>query len=56
MFTRNAVNLFPKLAPILDIDTSCRTVCYKDNPLSCKERFWRCVRSLISKIYDRIFA
>lgn len=56
MFTRNAVRLFPKLAPILNVDTVGVTVCYKDNPLSRKERFWRGIRTLIAKVYNCIFA
>lgn len=56
LFTRNAVRLFPKLAGILEVSADGTTVCYQDNPLMPKERFWRAIRTFISKVYDRIFA
>lgn len=56
MFTRNAVRLVPRLSEILGAAPEGRTMCYHDNPLTPKERFWRGIRSFISKVYDRIFA
>lgn len=56
MFTENAVRLFPRLSELTAVPATGGTVCYRDNPLSGKERFWRTVRIFISRIYDRIFA
>lgn len=56
MFTGNAIRLFPRLADLLNTTVSGTTVCYHDQPLSWKERFWRAIRTLISKVYDCIFA
>lgn len=56
MFTQNAVQMFPKLSGILGVSPDTGTVCYQDNPLTLSERFWRRIRTFISKVYDRIFA
>lgn len=56
MFTKNAVRLFPRLAGVLDVSADGPTVCYQEHALTPKERFWRAVRTFISRVYDRIFA
>lgn len=56
MFSRNAVRLVPRLSEIVGIPVNGTSVCYAEKPLSAGERFWRLVRTFISKIYDRIFA
>ena len=55
MFTFNAVKLVPRLSDILDVSVSGKTVCYSDSPLTFKEKASRNVRSLISKLYSKVF-
>lgn len=55
MFTFNAVRLVPRLSDILDVSVSGKTVCYSDSPLTFKEKASRNVRSLISKLYSKVF-
>lgn len=55
MFTFNAVRLVPRLSDILDVSVSGKTVCYSDSPLTFKEKTSRNVRSLISKLYSKVF-
>lgn len=56
MSTLNAVRLIPRLGGLLGVNTQAGTVCYNDNPLTGKERLSRTVRTVISKIYAKIFA
>lgn len=56
MFSRNAVRLVPRLSEVVGIPTDAPAICYDTHPLSRGERFWRFIRTFISKIYDRIFA
>lgn len=56
MFTANALRLLPRLAPILGVETDdAGTVCYQEKPLTSAERKGRRQRSVIAKIYGKIF-
>lgn len=55
MFTFNAVKLVPRLADVLNVNVSGKTVCYADTPLTFKEKASRNVRKTISKLYNAVF-
>lgn len=55
LFTYNAVKLFPRLEPILDVQVQGKTVCYEDRPLTWGEKINRGIRSVIAKVYNAIF-
>lgn len=56
MFTLNAVNLFPRLEKILNVSSKNSTVNYQSNKLDFSEKMSRTVRTVISKLYSKIFA
>ena len=56
MFTGNALRLLPRLAPILGVESDGEgSVCYHEKPLTAAERKGRRQRSIIAKIYGKIF-
>ena len=55
MFTYNAIKLVPRLGNILNVSVNGKTVCYKDTPLTLKEKTSRNVRKTISKLYSIVF-
>lgn len=56
LFTYNAVKLIPRLEKILNVKVPGKTVCYADYPLTVGDRINRGVRTLISRVYNAIFA
>lgn len=56
MFTENAVRLVPRLGEILGVQVQGGTVCYRDRPLTHKEKQSRRLRGFISKLYSTFIA
>lgn len=56
LFTGNAVRLVPRLGDILAVNVQGGTVCYADQPLRLKASLSRTLRTVISKVYKKIFA
>ena len=55
MFTYNAVRLMPQLADVLQVSVSGKSVCYRDQPLTVKEKISRTFRLMLSKLYAKVF-
>ena len=56
VFTGNAVRLLPRLAPILGVEADdSGSVCYQEKPLTAAERKGRRQRSMIAKLYGKVF-
>lgn len=55
LFTENAIRLIPRLADVLGIEVHGKSVCYRDMPLTTREKIGRGLRTLVSKVYNRIF-
>ena len=56
LFTENAIRLIPRLADVLGIEVHGKSVCYRDMPLTTREKIGRGLRALVSKVYNRIFS
>ncbi len=56
MFILNAVGLFPKLEKILDVQSENKAINFATHPLSFSENVFRSVRTVISKLYSKIFS
>lgn len=56
LFTENAIRLIPRLADVLGIEVPEKSVCYRDMPLTAREKIGRGLRTLVSKVNNRIFS
>lgn len=56
LFTGNAVNLIPRLSGILQVKVSGNSVCYKENPITGKDKRNRRIRTIVAKIYGHLFS
>ena len=56
LFTENAIRLIPRLADVLGIEVHGKSVCYRDMPLTAREKIGRGLRTLVSKVNNRIFS
>lgn len=56
LFTGNAVRMIPRLGGILNVSVNGNSVCYANKPLTAKEKRSRRSRTLVAKLYGKVFS